>query len=183
MWVKKFFKKEFKAEVKTEPEWPGSTEKRALETITSTSKQVGPEPMAMATTITPLEQEITAVTQTTPTTPEEEIDIEKDAEISEKTKEAEAKAKESGTKPVTTEQYNKYELTGSGEMPEQKVNNGIKDINFYNMVVVIAVGDKVINKVGGIQPVAEKWGLSFSMLQGVLSELRNTGRVDANMMS
>ena len=192
MWVKKFVKKEFKAEVKTEPEWLGSTEKRALETITSTSKQVGPEPMEMATTITPLEQEITAVTQTTPrtplvvesdTTPEEEIDIEKDAEISEKTKEAEAKAKESGTKPVMTEQYNKYKLTGSGEMPEQKVNNGIKDINFHNLVVVIAVGDKVINKVGGIQPVAEKWGLSFSMLQGVLSELRNTGRVDANMTS
>ena len=31
-------KKEFKAEVKTEPEWLGSTEKKAQETITSTSE-------------------------------------------------------------------------------------------------------------------------------------------------
>ena len=30
-------------------------------------------------------------------------------------------------------------------MPEQKVNKGIKDINYHNMAVVIAVGDKVIN--------------------------------------
>ena len=100
-----------------------------------------------------------AVTQTTPRTPlavepdtipEEEINIEKDAETSEKSKKAEAKPKESGTKLVKAEQYNKYELTGGGEMPEQKVNKGIKDINYHNMVVVIAVGDKVINKVGGI---------------------------------
>ena len=113
----------------------------------------------MAMTMTTLEQERTAVTQTTlrtpivvepDTAPEEEINIEKDAETSEKSKEAEAKANELGTKLVNAEQYNKYELAGGGETPEQKVNKGIKDINYHNMVVVIAVRDKVINKVGGI---------------------------------
>ena len=100
---------------------------------------------------------------------EETVNKEKDVEASEKSKEAGAKAKESGTKPVKAEPCNKYKLTGNGEMPKQKVNKEIKDINYHNMLVVIAVGDKVINKVGGIQPVAEKWELSFSVLQRALS--------------
>ena len=91
--------------------------------------------MATITMTTLPEQGRMAITQTTPrtpivvepdTAPKEEIDIEKDAETLEKSKEAEAKAKESGTKPVKAEQYSKYELTGSGETPEQKVNKGIK---------------------------------------------------------
>ena len=169
-------KKEFKTEVKMEPERLGSADKRAPETIPSTSEQVDPEPMAMTT---PPKQERTAVTQTTPrtllviepsTSPEEEIYIKKDAEASEKSREAGAKAKESGEKPIKTEQYNKYELTGDGNTPEQKVNKGIKNINYHNMVVVIAVRDKVINKVGGIQSIAEKWGLSLLCYKGLYLE-------------
>ena len=57
-------------------------------------------------------------------------------------------------------------------MPQQKVNKGIKDINYHNMVVVITVRDKVINKVGGIRPVADKWRLSFSVLQRALSGIK-----------
>ena len=74
------------------------------------------------------------------TVPKREIEIEKDAEASKKSKEADVETKGSGTKLERTEQYNKYKLTGSGETPEQKVNEGIKDINYHNMVVVIAVG-------------------------------------------
>ena len=40
------------------------------------------------------------------------------------------------------------------------------------MVVVIAVGDKIINNVGGIQAVVEKWGLSFSVVQRALSSIK-----------
>ena len=107
----------------------------------------------------PSEQERKAVAQTTPRTlsvvemntiPEEEVNIEKDVEASKKSKEAKDETKGPGTKPEKTEQYNKYELTGSRETPEQKVNKEIKDINYHNKVVVIAVGDKVINNVGGI---------------------------------
>ena len=83
------------------------------------------------------------------TVPEEEVNIEKDAEASKKSKETEDEAKGPGTKLEKTEQYNKYEHRGSRETPEQKVNERIKDINYHNMVVVIAVGDKVINNIGG----------------------------------
>ena len=40
------------------------------------------------------------------------------------------------------------------------------------MVVVIAVGDKTINNVGSICTVAEKWGLSFSVVQQALSGIK-----------
>ena len=147
-----------------------------MTTTATTLIQMGTSEMT-----TPSEQERTAVAQTSPRTPSvvepdtvpgEEINIEKDAEASEKSKEAEVQTKGSGTKLEKTEQYNKYELTGSGEMPEQKVNKGIKDINYHNMVVVIAVGDKVINNVGGIRTVAEKWGLSFSVVERALSGIK-----------
>ena len=145
-------KKEFKTEVKMEPE-------KSKPVATVTTAMITPVQINISEVTTPSEQERMTVTQTTPRTPlvvepdtipKEEINRKKDAEASEKSKEAEAKTKESGTKPVKAEQYNKYELTGSGEMPEQKVNKGIKDINYHNMVVVIAVRDKVINNVGGI---------------------------------
>ena len=183
-------KKGFKAEVKTEPEKQDNIDKGMQDPTAATSEWVVPEPVTTTTTTsdqmitpeatTPSEQERTAVAQTTPRTPliigpdalpEEEVDIEKDAEASEKSKDAEAKAKKTGMGLVKTEHYNKYELTANGKMPEQKVNKGIKDINYHNMGMVIAVGDKVINKVGGIRPVTEKWGLSFSVLQRALSRM------------
>ena len=54
------------------------------------------------------------------------------------------------------DQYSRYVLSGKGETPEQKVNEAVKDLNYHNMVVVIAVGDKTINNVGSIHAVAEK---------------------------
>ena len=61
--------------------------------------------------------------------------------------------------------YNRYVLSGKGDTSEQKVNEVVKDLNYHNMVVVIAVGDKMINNVGSICTVAEKWGLSYSIVQ------------------
>ena len=40
------------------------------------------------------------------------------------------------------------------------------------MVVVITVGDSTINNVGSIHTVAEKWGLSFSVVQQALSGIK-----------
>ena len=47
-------------------------------------------------------------------------------------------------------------MTGKGDMPEQKVNEVVKELNYHNMLVVIAVGDKTINNIGSICTVAEK---------------------------
>ena len=100
---------------------------------------------------------------------EKEIDIEKDTETSKK---AMKTTGEMGAKPEKVKQYNKYILSGKGETPEQKVNKVVKDINYHNMVVVIAVGDRTINNVGSICTVAEKWGLSFSVVQQALSGIK-----------
>ena len=55
-------------------------------------------------------------------------------------------------------------MTGKGDTPDQKVNEAVKELNYHNMLVVIAVGDKTINNIGSICTVAEKWGLSYSIV-------------------
>ena len=75
--------------------------------------------------------------QATPMTPKraqsEEIDLEKDAEASGKTIESE---KEPSPEAKRTNSYQRY------IMPEQKVNEVVKELSYHNMLVVIAVGDK-----------------------------------------
>ena len=124
------------------------------------------------------EQERTTEVQVTPGTPpmvkidtnlEKEIDIEKDAETSKK---ATKTTDQIGAKPEKVKQYHRCILSGKGETPEQKVNEVVKDINYHNMVVVIAVGDRTINNGGSIRTVAEKWGLSFSVVQWALSGIK-----------
>ena len=70
-------------------------------------------------------------------------------------------------------------MTGKGDTPEQKVNEGVKELNYHNMLVVIAVRDKTINNIGSIHAVAEKWGLSYNIVQRAISgvkEHRQGGR-------
>ena len=72
-----------------------------------------------------------------------------------------------------TDLYNHYVLSGKGDTPEQKVNEAVKDLNYHNMLVVIVVGDKTINNVGSIHAVAEKWGLSYSIVQRAISGVKD----------
>ena len=155
-----------KTETKTEPRKPKPT------TTTTTAQ----ESAAMTTDVA--EQERTTEVPITPEIPpaaevdtnlEKEINIGKDAEMSIKVMKTTA---EMGAKPEKVEQYNRYVLSGKGETPEQKVNEAVKDINYHNMVIVITVGDKTINNVGSIRTVAEKWGLSFSVIQRALSRIK-----------
>ena len=66
---------------------------------------------------------------------------------------------------ITNEYFRKYMLTGKGKGPKEKINEVCKEINYKNMLVLIAVGDYIINKPGNIKGVAQKWGLSFSSIQ------------------
>ena len=63
-------------------------------------------------------------------------------------------------------------MTGKGDTPEQKVNKAVKDLKYHNMLVVIAVGDKTINNIGSICAVAEKGGLSYSIVQRPISGVK-----------
>ena len=145
-------------------------------TMTTTAIATTQETTTRATDVA--EKERTTEVQVTPgtlpvvkidTNLEKEIDIEKDTEMSKK---ATKTTGEMGTKPEKVKQYNRYVISGKEETPKQKVNEAVKDINYHNMVVVIVVGERTINNVGSICTVAEKWGLSFSVVQWALSGIK-----------
>ena len=71
-----------------------------------------------------------------------------------------------------TDSYQHYVMSGKGDTPEQKVNKAVKELNYHNMLLVIAVGDKTINNIGSIRMVAEKWGLSYSIIQRAISGIK-----------
>ena len=111
--------------------------------------------------------------QVTPMTPEraqaEEIDFEKDVEASGKTIELE---KEPSPEAGRTDSYQCYVMSGKGDTPEQKVNKAVKELNYHNMLVVTAVGNKTINNIRSIHTVAEKWGLLYSIIQRAISGIK-----------
>ena len=115
----------------------------------------------------------TAEPQVTPLTSRraevEEINLERDAEASGKTPEP---VKELSPETEKTNSYQHYVMTGKGDTPEQKVNEAVKELNYHNMLVVIAVGDKTINNIGSIRAVAEKWGLLYSIVQRAISGMK-----------
>ena len=70
------------------------------------------------------------------------------------------------------EYFTKYKLTGKGKDPEEKIQEACKEINYRNLIVLIAVGDYIINQAKNIKEVAKKWGLSFSAIQQAMSRKR-----------
>ena len=95
--------------------------------------------------------------------------MERDAEASGKTPEL---VKELSPETERTDSYQHYVMTGKGDTPKQKVNEAVKELNYHNMLVVIAVGDKTINNIGSIHTVAEKWGLLYSIVQRAVSGIK-----------
>ena len=67
------------------------------------------------------------------------------------------------------EYFKKYMLTGKGTDPEEKIQEACKEINYRNLIILIAVRDYVVNKAKNIKEVARKWGLSFSAVQRAMS--------------
>ena len=68
---------------------------------------------------------------------------------------------------VVDQYFKKYILLCKGKDPEEKINEAYKEVNYHNLLVLIAVGDYIVNKAKNIQSVAKKWGLSFSAIQQV----------------
>ena len=71
---------------------------------------------------------------------------------------------------MTDEDFKKYVLLGKGRDPEEKISEACKEINYCNLLVLIAVGDYIVNKPRNIQMVAKKRGLSFSAIQWAMSQ-------------
>ena len=65
--------------------------------------------------------------------------------------------------------FRKYMLSRKGKNPKEKIQEACKEINYRNLVVLIAVGDYVVNQARNIKEVAKKWGLSFSAIQRAMS--------------
>ena len=67
------------------------------------------------------------------------------------------------------EYFQKYMLSGRGKNPEEKIQEACKEVNYRNLVVLIAVSDYVVNQAKNIKEVTKKWGLSFSAVQRAMS--------------
>ena len=140
-----------KVEMKAEP--------RKLEPTMTTTTAVPQEAITRTPNVTRSEE--TTVVQVLPrVSPATEVnadqvgvDINKDAEVPQWDTEM---TEELGTESKKADQYGRYVLSAKGGTPEQKVSEAVKDLNYHNMVVVIAVIDKMINNVGNILVVAEK---------------------------
>ena len=70
------------------------------------------------------------------------------------------------------EYFQRYMLMGKEKNPEEKVQQACKEINFWNLIVLIAVGDYIVNQARNIKEAAKKWGLSFSSIQRAMSQKR-----------
>ena len=71
------------------------------------------------------------------------------------------------------EYFKKYMLTGKGKDPEEKIQEACKEINYWNLIILITVGDYVVNQAKNIKEVTRKWGLSFSTVQHAMSQKKN----------
>ena len=67
------------------------------------------------------------------------------------------------------EYFQIYMLSGKGKNPEEKIQEACKEINYRNLVVLITVGDYIVNQARNIKEVAKKWGLSFGAIQRAVS--------------
>ena len=109
-----------------------------------------------------------------PSTTQEQIAIPEEPRVTQEpaeVMEAETEEKEED-KPgveVTDEYFRRYISTGKGKDPEAKINEACKEINYQNLVVLIAVGNYVVNKAKNIKEIVKKWGLSFSSIQQAMS--------------
>ena len=56
-------------------------------------------------------------------------------------------------------------LSGREKNPEEKIQEACKEINYRNLVILITVGDYVVNQAKNIKEVTKKSGLSFSAIQ------------------
>ena len=68
-----------------------------------------------------------------------------------------------------SEYFRRYVLTGKGKSSEDKIQEACKEINYQNLIILIAVGDYIVNQAKNIKEVAKKWGLSFSAVQRTMS--------------
>ena len=75
-------------------------------------------------------------------------------------------------KSTGDEYFQKYMLSGKGKNPKEKIQEACKVINYRNLVVLITVGDYVVNQARNIKEVTKKWGLSFSAIQRAMSRKR-----------
>ena len=68
-----------------------------------------------------------------------------------------------------SEYFKRYVLTGKGKSPEDKIQEACKEINYQNLIVLIAGRDYIMNRAKNIKEVTKKWGLLFSAIQRAMS--------------
>ena len=107
---------------------------------------------------------------------------ERPAEVPQEEAIAELTAQEKEDEPDeenANEYFKKYMLTSKGKDLEEKIQEACKEINYRNLVVLIVVGDYVVNQAKNIKEVTRKWGLSFSAVPRTMSCREHSVVVDS----
>ena len=152
-------------------------------TVPHMSKVQVAQVIARLPILTALKQELkaekTEVAKTTETEPvpgtsqgPPAAEAERPVEVSPEEVIAELTAEEKEDEPDeenVDEYFNKYMLTGKGKDPEEKIQEACKEINYQNLIILIAVRDYMVNKARNIKEITKKWGLSFSAVQHAMS--------------
>ena len=83
---------------------------------------------------------------------------------------------------ATDEYFRKYILTGKGKDPEMKINEACKETNYQNLVVLIAVGDYVVNKAKNTKEIAKSGDCLSAQSNGQCPERKNTAKEEDNTL-
>ena len=62
--------------------------------------------------------------------------------------------------------FQRYVLMGKGKNPEEKVQQACKEINFWNLIVLIAVGDYIVNQARNIKEAAKSGDCPLAPYKG-----------------
>ena len=92
-----------------------------------------------------------------PGTSTERLTAEAEKTMEEVTEERTTKGGDDESNEGTVDEYfRKYILSGRGKNPEEKIQAACKEVNYRNLVVLIAVGDYVVNQAKNIKEVTKK---------------------------
>ena len=78
------------------------------------------------------------------------------------------------------EYFEKYMLSGKGKNPEERIQEACKEINYRNLVVLIAVGNYVMNQARNIKEVAKNGDYCSVPYRGQCPESENTALAEGN---
>ena len=82
--------------------------------------------------------------------------------------------KDDEPKESVSEYFRRYVLTGKGKNPEDKIQEACKEINYRNLIVLIAVRDYIVNQAKNIRKLPRNGDYHLAQFRGQCLENEST---------